>query len=83
MFCNWEFVEQGQSLEQMCSDFSSAIDHVASKVDQLAIDAFHDLVFLSVEVELRVLCWPSSKKLCRMISKVGNRLIPAAFDRFF
>ena len=57
MFCNWEFVEQGQSLEQMGSDFSSAIDHVASEVDQLAIDAFHDLILLSVEAVLTVGYW--------------------------
>lgn len=54
MFCNWDLVEQGQSSEQKGSDSSLAIGQIAFEVDQLAVDTFHNLVLLSVEVELTV-----------------------------
>ena len=39
-----------QNSVQMGSDPSLAISQIAVEVDQLAIDAFHNLVFLSVEL---------------------------------
>ena len=50
MVCNWDCVEHGRSSEQMGSDPSLAIGQIAVEVDQLAVDAFHNLFLLSVEV---------------------------------
>ena len=52
MYCIWVFVEHGRNSEQMGSDPSLAISQIAVEVDQLAVDAFHNLVLLSVEVAL-------------------------------
>ena len=52
MFCNWDGIDPGRGSEQMGSDPSLAIGQIAVEVDQLTIDAFHNLVLLSVEVAL-------------------------------
>ena len=50
MLCNWDTIEHGQSSEHKGSDFSVAIDQIASEDDWLSGDTFLDLVLLSLEV---------------------------------
>ena len=50
--CNWDCIEHGRDSEQMDPDPSLAIGQITVEVDQLAVDAFHNLVLLSVEVAL-------------------------------
>ena len=54
MFCNWDGVALGRNSEQLGSDPSLAIGQIAGEIGQLAVDAFHSIVLLSVELTLHV-----------------------------